>query len=231
MAESNPIVTFVKQEEEQPLGSWNRPATPLPPTIYNPHDDMHWSFCQDPYCTMHLKAKQNNNYFPGMGPANQPYNCRTEHDPELDAVIKAKHLNVWKACRAWGRGKCICYNCGFLVNKDSHEEQCSMANNVQSSPPDVKENKVPAPTGEDRHHYEQYLRGGYNEMLYTAQELPAVLVPTTMIPDGLIINLSLYQQAAGEVQGTWVGTLQCQDCDNACLIQIIREVYNITNQQ
>jgi hypothetical protein len=69
MAESNPTVTFAKQEEEQPLGSWNHPATPLPTTTYDPHDDMHWSFCQDPYCTKHLDAKQNNNYFPSVGPA------------------------------------------------------------------------------------------------------------------------------------------------------------------
>jgi hypothetical protein len=101
MAESNPTVTFVKQEEEQPSGGWNRPTTPLPPTVYDPHDDMHWSFCRDPYCTMHLDAKQNNNYFPGAGPANQgqqhlnqPCNRGIEHDPELDAVIKAKHFNI-----------------------------------------------------------------------------------------------------------------------------------------
>jgi hypothetical protein len=70
MAESNRTVTFAKQEEEQPLGGWNHPATPLPTTTYDPHDDMHWSFCQDPYCTTHLEAKQNNNYLPGAGPAN-----------------------------------------------------------------------------------------------------------------------------------------------------------------
>jgi hypothetical protein len=142
MAESNPTVTFIKQEEEQPSGGWNHPTTPLAPTVYDPHDDMHWSFCRDPYCTTHLDAKQHNNYFPGVGPANQgqqhlnqPCNCGTEHHLELDAVIKAKHLNIWKACRAWGRGKRVCYNCGFLVNKDGHEEQCSAANNTQSSPP------------------------------------------------------------------------------------------------
>jgi hypothetical protein len=68
-------------------------------------------------------------------------------------------------------------------------------------------------------------------MLYTAQELPPVLVPTTAIPDGLTVNLSLYQQVAREVQGVWVGTLQRQDCDNARLKQMIREVHHITNQQ
>jgi ribosomal protein L32 len=119
-----------------------------------------------------------------------------EHDPELDAVIKAKHLNVQKACRAWGRGKRVCYDCGFLVNKDGHEERCSTANNIRSSPPDVKENEVPAPAGEDRHHhYEQYLKGGYDEVtegqeetLYTAHELPDVLVTTIAIPDGLTVS-------------------------------------------
>jgi hypothetical protein len=129
MAESNPTVTFAKREEEQLSGGWNHPATPLPPTVYDPHDDMHWSFCRDPYYTMHLDAKQNNNYFPSVGPTNQGQqhlnqlcNCGTEHDPELDAFIKAKNLNIRKACRAWGRGKHVCYDCGFLVNKDGHEE-------------------------------------------------------------------------------------------------------------
>jgi hypothetical protein len=100
MAEPNPTVTFVKQEEEQLSGSWNYPAIPLPPTIYNPHNDMYWSSFQDPYCTTYLDAKQNNNYFPAVGPANQPCNCGIEHNLELDAVIKAKHLNIRKACRA-----------------------------------------------------------------------------------------------------------------------------------
>jgi hypothetical protein len=232
MAEANPMVTFVKQEQEQPSGGWNHPATPLPPTIYDPHDDMHWSFCRDPYCTTHLDAKQNNNYFPGAGPANQgqqhlnqPCNCGTEHDPELDAVIKAKHLNIRKACRAWGRGKRVCYDCGFLVNKDGHEERCGATNNTRSSPPDVRGNEAPAPTGEDRyHHYEQYLKGGYEEAtegqgetVYTEHELPDVLVPTIAIAEGLTVNLSLYQQVAGEAQGVRVGTLQRQDCDNARL--------------
>jgi hypothetical protein len=148
---------------------------------------------------MHLDAKQNKTYFPSVGPANQPCNCRTEHDLELDTVIKAKYLNIQKACRAWGSGKHVCYDCRFLVNKDGHEERCSMANNIQSSPPDVKENEVPAYASEDRHyHYEYYLTGGYEEMLYTAQELPAVLVLTSASLDGLTINLSLYQQVAGE---------------------------------
>jgi hypothetical protein len=129
MAESIPTITFIKQEEEQLLGSWNCPITPLLPTIYNPHDNMQWSSCQDPYCTTHLDAKPNNNYFPGTGSTsqdrcyiNQKCNCGMKHNLELHAIIKAKYLNVWKACRAWGRGKHNCYDCGFLVNMDGHEE-------------------------------------------------------------------------------------------------------------
>jgi hypothetical protein len=98
---------------------------------------MHWSFCHNPYYTTHLDAKQNNNFFPGVGLAdqgqqhvNQLCNCGMEHDLEQDAVIKAKHLNIRKACRALGRGKHVCYDCRFLVNKDGHEEQYSVANNI-----------------------------------------------------------------------------------------------------
>jgi hypothetical protein len=129
MEGSNPAMTFVKQEEEQPSNGQNRPMIPLPPTTYDPHNDMHWSFGQDPYCTMHLDAKQNNNYFPGMGTASQNQQCHNQHcdygmkhDPELDAIIRAKYLNVRKACKAWGNGKCVCYDCGFLVNLDGHDE-------------------------------------------------------------------------------------------------------------
>jgi hypothetical protein len=164
--------------------------------------------------------------------------------PIVKCVLKvgydrAKHLNIRKACRAWGRGKRVCYDCGFLVNKDGHEEQCSAANNIRSSPPDVRANEAPAPAGEDRHHqYEQYLKEGYEEVtegrgetIYTEHELPDVLVPTIAILEGLTVNLSLYQQLAGEAQGARVGTLQGQDCDNAHLEQMIREVRHITNQQ
>jgi hypothetical protein len=69
------------------------------------------------------------------------------------------------------------------------------------------------------------------ETIYTEYKLPDVLVPTIAIPEGLTINLSLYQQLAGEVQGAWVGTLQCQDCDNSSLKQMIQEVCHLTNQQ
>jgi hypothetical protein len=36
---------------------------------------------------------------------------------------------------------------------------------------------------------------------------------------------------AGEAQGAQVGTLQRQDCDNAHLEQMVRELYHITDQQ
>jgi hypothetical protein len=86
-----------------------------------------------------------------------------KHDPELDAIIRAKHLNVWKAYKAWGWGKCICHDCGCLVNMDSHEERYSVANNIRSSPPDVKMNEVPVTASEDRHQdYEQYKGEGHD---------------------------------------------------------------------
>jgi hypothetical protein len=73
--------------------------------------------------------------------------------------------------------------------------------------------------------------GGQGETIYTEYESPDILVTTIAIPEGVTVNLSLYQQVAGEAQGARVGTLQCQDCDNARLKQMIREVRHITNQQ
>jgi hypothetical protein len=102
----------MKQEKEQPMGGWNRPLTPLPTMTYTPYEDLHWSFCYDDYCSVHLQSKQNNNYFPTAGSAgpthqhrNELGNCRQGHHPELDAVIQAKHLNIGKACQASQCGK------------------------------------------------------------------------------------------------------------------------------
>jgi hypothetical protein len=208
MADSTPTITLIKQEEEQPSGGWNHPATPLPPTIHNALDDIYWSFCQDPYYTTHLHAQQNNNYFPGIGSANrgqqylnQPCNCGMKHNLELDTVIKAKYLNIQKAYRAWGRGKHICYDCGFRVNMDGHKESYSAANNIRSSPSDSEMNRVPVPASEDRHHdYEEYLRMGHDEvaegqegMIFNKHKSPDILVPTIPIPEGVTVNLSLSQ--------------------------------------
>jgi hypothetical protein len=244
MEQSNPTVTFVKQEEEQLSNGQNHPMIPLLSTTYDLHNDMHWSFCQDPYCTTHLHAKQNNNYFPGMVTAsqnqqhcNQHCDCGMMHDPELDAVIRAKHLNVRKACRAWGKGKRVCYDCGFLVNLDGHEERCSVANQTRSSPPDIRMDEAPVPAGEDRHHhYEQYLRGGHDEEAEEREktistELPDVLVPAIAIPEGITVNLSLSQQVIGDTQGAGIGALQHRDYDSAHLERMVREVCYITQQQ
>jgi hypothetical protein len=244
MEGSNPAITFVKQEEEQPSNGRNRPATPLPPTTYDLHNDMHWSFCWDPYCTTHIDAKQNNNYFPGAGTAsqnqqhrNQQCDCGMKHDLELDAIIRAKHLNVRKACRAWGKGKRVCYDCGFLVNLDGHEGRCSTANQTRSSPPDVRMDKAPVPAGEDRHHhYEQYLRGGHEEEAEKRErtistELPDVLVPAIAITEGITVNLSLSQQVTGDTQEVGIGASQHWDYDSAHLERLVREVCYITQQQ
>jgi hypothetical protein len=138
---------------------------------YNLHNDMHWSFCQDPYYTMHINAKQNNNYFPGIGIAsqnqqycNQHCDCGIKHNPELDTIIRVKYFNVWKACRAWGKGKCVCYDCGFLVNLDGYKEQYSIANQTRSSLSNIRIDKAPIPASKDRYyHYKQYLRGGHDK--------------------------------------------------------------------
>jgi hypothetical protein len=70
--------TIMKQEKEQPAGGWNRPLTPLPTTTYTPHEDLHWSFCYDDYCSVHLQSKQNNNYFPTAGSAGPTHQRRNE---------------------------------------------------------------------------------------------------------------------------------------------------------
>jgi hypothetical protein len=161
-----------------------------------------------------------------------------KHDPDPDAVIKAKHLNVRKACRNCGRGKCICYDWGFLVNIDGHEERFSPANNIRSSLPDVKIHEAPVHAGEDRHYdNEQYIREGQDAvpegqagMIVTEHQLPDVLVPTITIPEGMTVNTSVCQQVTREVQGGRVRTLQYEDCDNVYLEQMAREVRNITCQ-
>jgi hypothetical protein len=127
-----------------------------------------------------------------------------KHDPALDAVIRVKPLNVRKACKAWGKGKRVCYDCGFLVNLEGHQERYSIANQTRSCPPDVRMDEAPVTAGEDRHHhYEQYLIRGHNEEAKEQEktistELPDVLVPAIAILECVTINLCLSQQVTGD---------------------------------
>jgi hypothetical protein len=84
---------------------------------------------------------------------------------KLDAIIEAKNLNIWKVCRDWGRGKCVCRDCRFLVNMDSHGEQYSVANITRASPLDIEMNEIPIPASEDIHHNEENYKEENNERL------------------------------------------------------------------
>jgi hypothetical protein len=117
---------------------WARSTSPLPATIYNPHDDEHWSFCTDDNCQTHLQSKQNSNYWPKAasrrGRRNSPCGCGQPHHPDLDRAIRTKHLNPNVACRAWSRGKRVCHECGYVVNLDGHQERCSERPSAPSPP-------------------------------------------------------------------------------------------------
>jgi hypothetical protein len=120
--------------EDPPSSSgWYR--TPTPPTANQsphptiPHADLHWSFCNNDSCSIHLKSKFQNNHFPAVAQAiaarmKKSCGCGQPHDPELDWVIRHQKMNPQKACRAWQKGKRVCNVCRFLVNKDGHEERC-----------------------------------------------------------------------------------------------------------
>jgi hypothetical protein len=205
--------TTVKQEREQNLGGWNRPPTPLPATTYTPQDDLHWSFCYDDYCSTHLQAKQNNNYFPTAGSGgsthqqqNEPYSCRHEHHPELDAVIQAKHLNIGKAYQAWQRGKQVCYDCGFLVNLEGHEARCDASRPTHSSPSDKQKTDASALAGKGSHntseqHIPNDLEGPteqQEEVTVDRHRVPVLVVPAMGGPEGVAVSFSLYQQVTEE---------------------------------
>jgi hypothetical protein len=129
-----------------------------------------------------------------------------KHDAELDTIIEAKYLGIQKACRAWGRGKSVCHDYGFLVNMNGYGKQCSAANNTLSSLPDVKINETPVPTAKDMYHdYKHYNREDHNGVLegqaraaLTEYRLWDMLVQTITIPEVAVLNISIYQQVVGE---------------------------------
>jgi ribosomal protein L32 len=231
---------IMKQEKEQPAGGWNRPLTPLPTTTYTPHEDLHWSFCYDDYCSIYLQSKQNNNYFPTAGSAgpthqrhNELCNCRQGHHPELDAVIQAKRLNIRKACRAWQLGNRVCHDCGFLVNMEGHEARCDASRPAHSSPLDAQTTNTSAPAGEGNRNNDnggnlpndtEQASGDPGETTDIRHRLPVLLVPGLKGAEGVTVNLSVYQQATEEPETRRAGNVQCQDEEIARLETMVRDV-------
>jgi hypothetical protein len=139
--------------EDPPSSSgWYRTPTPpianqYPhPTI--PHADLHWSFCNNDSCSIHLKSKFQDNHFPAVAQAiaarmKESCSCGQPHDPELDWVIRHQKMDARKACRAWQKGKRVCNVCRFLVNKDGHEERCGI---MGWKPPTKTETETPIAT-------------------------------------------------------------------------------------
>jgi hypothetical protein len=99
----------IKTEDPTSPAGWYCTPTPPPTTIKHPqpHEDLHWSFCNNDSCATHLQSKFNNNYFPAISAAiasqprmNETCSCRQRHDPEVEWVIRYQKLNPHKACKA-----------------------------------------------------------------------------------------------------------------------------------
>ena len=198
----------INPENDQHSGGLYRQYAPPPMTTYPPHDAQHWTFCYDDYCATHRQSKENYNYFPTAGrKGTNECNCGRTHDPELEAVIRKKHLDVRKACRAWQRGKRVCYDCGFLVNMDGHEARCGATGPARSSttpaptpdePTPVPEKDQQHPNGEQPPTAPELASETSSETLMEKRYVPVYLMSPNRDPERLAINLSFYGPPTGK---------------------------------
>jgi hypothetical protein len=126
------------------------------PVLDIPHENLHWTFCREDQCTPHQEQKKNQKH-PYKPPGENGYPmghcyCGETHPPELDEVIRIQRLNPRKACHRWQQGRCICHQCGFLVNLTAHSLRCRNPERIpiptnndetQTILPDPKEPRQP----------------------------------------------------------------------------------------
>jgi hypothetical protein len=189
---------------------WYRTPIPPPTTIKHlqPHEDLHWSFCNNDSCATHLQSKLNNNYFPAISAAiasqsriNEMCNCGQRHDPELEWVIQYQKLNPCKACKAWQKGKWVCYECKFLVNKEGYEEWCGLQGwkpptETRTKNPIPTPNDEKQPTEEESNAPEQDSRSS-NDTHIIRHHLPVIMLTGAPEHEKVAINLSFYQTMDG----------------------------------
>jgi hypothetical protein len=115
---------------------WHHASTPSLPFHNIPHNNLHWTFCNDGQCEHHKEQKNGKTYkSPGENgyPTDHCY-CGEQHPAELDEVIRTRRLNPRKACRRCQQGRRICQQCGFFVNLTEHSLRCNNRDTLLFSP-------------------------------------------------------------------------------------------------
>jgi hypothetical protein len=203
----------IKTEDPTSPAGWYHTPTPPPTTIKHPqpHKDLRWSFCNNDSCATHLQSKFDNNHFPAISAAiasqprmNEMCSCRQRYDPELEWVIRYQKLNPRKACKAWQKGKRVCYECKFLVNKESHEEWCGLwgwkpRTEMKTENPIATPNDKKQPTEEESNAPEQDSRSS-NHTDIIRHHLPVIMITGAPEHEKVAINLSFYQTMDGPEQ-------------------------------
>jgi hypothetical protein len=146
-------------------------------------------------------------------------------------VIQAKHLNIGKTCQAWQRGKCVCYDCGFLVNMKGHEATYDTSRPTDSSVSNNQKTNASALAGEGSHNTsEQHTpidsegpAEQQEEVTVDRHRVPVLVVPAVGGPEGVAVNFSLYQQVTEESTGQREENLQRHKEDIARLEMMIRD--------
>jgi hypothetical protein len=116
---------------------------------------------------------------------------------------------------------------------EGHEARCDVSRPTHSSPSDVQMTDTSAPAGEGNrdddnggnlpNHTEQ-ASGDPGETTDVRHRLPVLLVPGHKGVEGVVVNLSVYQQAIEEPETRRAGNVQCQDEEIARLERIIRDI-------
>jgi hypothetical protein len=116
---------------------------------------------------------------------------------------------------------------------EGHEARCDASRPAHSSPSDAQMTNTSATTGEGNCNKDnrgnlpintEQALGDPCETMDVRQRLPVLLVPGLKGMEGVVVNISFYEQATEEPETSWVGNVQHQDEEIAQLEMMVQDV-------
>jgi hypothetical protein len=116
---------------------------------------------------------------------------------------------------------------------EGHEARCDASRPAHSSPLDAQMTNTSAPTSKGDYNDDkggnlpndtEQASGDPGETMDVRHRVPVLLVPGLGGVEGVVVNLSFYQQVTEEPETRWAGNVQCQDEEIARLETMVRGV-------